>query len=231
VTQKIELQVVTGGASTARALAVDALIIAGWTGRDHVALEAHIAELEREGVARPDRTPMFYRVDPGLLTTAPAIEAVEWSSGEVEAFLLKADDELWVGAGSDHTDRQLEATSVLMSKQACPKPISTVVWRYRDVRDHWDEIELHSYRYEGDNRIIYQRGTLARNLPGAELVARFERESGSFANGTLMFCGTILAEGGIRPSRRFELELHDPVRGLTIRHAYDVLTPPKDPAR
>lgn len=41
-----------------------------------------------------------------------------------------------------------------------------------------------------------------------------------------MFCGTLAAQGGIRPAQRFELEIEDPVRGLRIRHAYDVVSLP-----
>jgi hypothetical protein len=37
------------------------LIIAGWTGRDRVAQEKHIAELEALGVRRPPSTPVYYR--------------------------------------------------------------------------------------------------------------------------------------------------------------------------
>ena len=36
------------------------LVIAGWTGRDAARVEAHVRELEAEGIPRPPRTPMFY---------------------------------------------------------------------------------------------------------------------------------------------------------------------------
>lgn len=52
------------------AVPVDTLVIAGWTGRDAAAVEAHIAELEAIGVPRPATVPCFYRVAAGLLTTA-----------------------------------------------------------------------------------------------------------------------------------------------------------------
>jgi hypothetical protein len=37
-----------------------------------------------------------------------------------------------------------------------------------------------------------------------------------------MLGGTLAARGGIRPSRRFEYELEDPVLGRRIVHGYDV---------
>ena len=40
--------------------------------------------------------------------------------------------------------------------------------------------------------------------------------------GTLMFCGTPGAIGGIRPAARFEMELHDPVLKRSLTHGYDI---------
>jgi hypothetical protein len=39
---------------------IRSLVIAGWTGRDAARVEAHVRELEAEGIPRPPRTPMFY---------------------------------------------------------------------------------------------------------------------------------------------------------------------------
>jgi hypothetical protein len=41
-----------------------------------------------------------------------------------------------------------------------------------------------------------------------------------------MFCGTLAARGGIRPSSRFSFELMDPVRNRKIAYAYDIVTLP-----
>ena len=38
-------------------IAIDQAVIAGWTGRDAAAMEAHIVELEVIGVPRPQTTP------------------------------------------------------------------------------------------------------------------------------------------------------------------------------
>jgi hypothetical protein len=62
--------------------AVKQLVIAGWTGRDVNALEAHVRELEAIGVRRPKSTPIFYRASASSLTSADSIEVVgEHSSG------------------------------------------------------------------------------------------------------------------------------------------------------
>ena len=49
------------GMLTPLTLAIDQAVIAGWTGRDPVARDKHIAELEAIGIARPASTPIYYR--------------------------------------------------------------------------------------------------------------------------------------------------------------------------
>src|ERR1700691_2047237 len=96
-----------------RAVAIRDLVIAGWTGRDRKTLAAHIAELEKMGVARPRTTPMFYRVGANLLSTAAEQDvAGTHSSGEVELVLVASEEGLLVGVGSDHTDRKVESYDV-----------------------------------------------------------------------------------------------------------------------
>src|SRR6476659_2547549 len=115
------------GPPRAANVAVEQAVIAGWTGRDAQAVEKHIKELEALGVKRPATTPIFYRVSSARLTTAPVIEAVgESSGGEVEFVLLQHGGRLWVGTGSDHTDREVEKYGVTVSKQLCDKPIASV---------------------------------------------------------------------------------------------------------
>ena len=44
------------------------------------------------------------------------------------------------------------------------------------------------------------------------LIEQFAGKAG-LAEGTLMFCGTLAAHGGVRPAEIFEFELDDPVLG------------------
>lgn len=209
----------TGG-STDADLAVDSLIIAGWTGRDPDKVEHHIQELEAIGVARPASIPAFYRVGANLVTTADRVDVLgATSSGEVEFMLLATHDGLLVGVGSDHTDRELEASSVARSKQICPKPVSRRLWRLADVQDHWDALVLSAYATNGVTRRRYQSGSVAGMLAPDRLLRKFG-PSGRLPTGTAMLCGTLPVEGDIAPADRFEVELHDPVLGRTLRHAY-----------
>jgi hypothetical protein len=214
------------GAPTPLTLAIDKAVIAGWTGRDPVARDKHIAELEAIGIARPATTPIFYRVSARRLTTADSIEVSgEDSSGEVEFVLIGWQGRIFVGLGSDHTDRKVEAYSVTVSKQMCDKPIAPVLWELEDVIGHWDRLILRSFAVIGGKRELYQEGTLDAMLPVKELIQRGFGDKG-LPDGCAMFGGTFAAKGGIRPASRFEYEFEDPVRKRSIRHAYDVVALP-----
>jgi hypothetical protein len=209
---------------------IDDAIVAGWTGRDARAVEKHIKELEALGVKRPATTPIFYRVSALRLTTAAEIEAVgTHSGGEVEFVLLQHGGRLWVGAGSDHTDRQVETYGVTVSKQMCDKPLAPAFWAFDDVAAHWDRLMLRAYVTENGERKLYQEGSVAAMLAPLDLIGRCPTPQGRMTEGagrlpenTLMFCGTLAAHGGVRPTERFEFEIADPVLGRTIAHAYSV---------
>ncbi|MDB5601321.1 MAG: hypothetical protein JWN71_3365 [Xanthobacteraceae bacterium] len=201
---------------------IERTIVAGWTGRDPVAVEKHIKELELLGVKRPATTPIFYRVSNARLTTDPTIEAIgDTSGGEVEFLMLRHGGKWWVGAGSDHTDREVEAYGVTVSKQLCEKPISPLFWAYDDVSPHWDKLLLRSYVGIGADRALYQEGPITKMMDPMALIARYV-EGGKLPDNSLMFCGTLAAIGGIRATDEFEFEIEDPVLSRKITHSYRV---------
>jgi hypothetical protein len=212
--------------TTPLTLPIDQAVIAGWTGRDPVARDKHIAELEAIGIARPASTPIYYRVAARRLTTEDSIEVSGGdTSGEVEFVLIGWQGRIFVGTGSDHTDRKVETYSVTVSKQMCDKPIAPVLWELEEVAAHWDQMILRSHAWIGGKRELYQEGTLDSMLPVEELIHR-GFGSGGLPDGCAMFGGTFAAKGGIRAASRFEFELEDPVLKRTIRHAYDVIELP-----
>jgi hypothetical protein len=219
----LSLTFVRGDDRTHSEVDVKQLVIAGWTGRDSGLVEKHIRELESLGVPRPPTTPVFYRVSASRLTCAPTIEVVgENSGGEVEFILLRAASRLWVGVGSDHTDRAAETYNVTVSKQMCEKPLAPVFWDFEEVAPHWDRLILRSWVEEDGARMPYQDGAVSSMLAPADLLARWS-EAGALDEGTLMFCGTLPAMGGVRPTGSFELALEDPVLRRKIEHRYEVL--------
>ena len=223
---RADLQSFAGTRETLDLRRVRQLVIAGWTGRDVAALEKHIRELEAIGVKRPKSTPIFYRVAASLLTLDEAIEVLgEHSSGEVECVAYSFEEGVFVGLGSDHTDRKAEAIGVSLSKQMCAKPVSPEIWRLAEVAPHWDSLILRSYIAVDGERRLYQEGTVAAMRPLDELF-RLYGVGEHLPAGTAMFCGTLAAHGGITPSQTFEMELEDPVLRRKITHGYRVKTLP-----
>lgn len=219
------------GTSIRRPLAVtpSALVIAGWTGRNQVAIEHHIAELHALGVARPSAVPLYYRGAASLLTQVDVVQALgSESSGEVEPVLFFADGEWWLTVGSDHTDREVEAYSVAVSKQMCPKPVASLAWRWSEVEAHQDLLELSSRVFENGGWVDYQKGTLQSIRPLARLRDQaFGSDPAAHQPGAFLSCGTLAALPGangraIRPAESMEMTLHDPVYGRTIVHRYQV---------
>ena len=207
---------------------INAVTIAGWTGRDPAAVEKHIRELEELGVKRPKTVPCYYTVTPELLTTASDVAMLgPDSSGEAEVVMYSLNDGLWIGLGSDHTDRRVEAYSVSVSKQLCAKPISPMLWRFDDVAKHYDQLMLKSFIVEGGKRLPYQDGLTAAMRPPLELMAGAPgAQNGRLPAGSAMFCGTLAAIGGVRPAASFEMELYDPVLKRSLKHGYSVRVAP-----
>jgi hypothetical protein len=193
-----------------------ALVIAGWTARDAAAVAHHIEELAAIGIAPPSTTPLYYRCGTALLTQAARIEVLgPDTSGEVEPMILRAAGRLWLGLGSDHTDRALERVSVAASKQVCPKPVARALWSLDVVRDRLDTMTLRAEIDEGAGWTTYQEGTLAAIRPLSELV-----EGAGLPDGGAMLCGTLAAIGGVRPAARFRAALGDPATGAEIALDY-----------
>jgi hypothetical protein len=208
--------------------AVESLVIAGWTGRDVAALEAHIKELEAIGVKRPKTVPIFYRVASSLMTTAKFIEVMaDKSSGEVEFVLFSLDDGMWLGVGSDHTDRKAETVGVTLSKQLCAKPVGTTLWRYDDVKPHWDKLVLRSFVPDGGKRRLYQEGPVT-NMRSPEELIKLYTGGDKLKPGTAMFCGTFAVHGDISYSGTFDMELEDPVLGRKLTHGYKIVSLPDE---
>ena len=200
------------------------LIVAGWTGRDGAALQHHIEELAAIGVPRPSSVPVFYRNAVTNIVQTDRLEVLgPDTSGEVEPVVVALADGLWIGLGSDHTDRKAETMGIALSKQLCGKVMGQELWRFEDVAPHWDSIIIRSYATIDGERVLYQEGPFALMRDPVDLLTRYGKP---FVAYTVVFCGTIGAKGGIRPATRFEMELEDPVLKRRMSHIYDVVSLP-----
>lgn len=200
------------------------LIVAGWTGRNRAAVEHHIEELKAIGVPPPSTTPLFYRVSPELASTdVQQYFLGDTASGEVEPMIAYDGKDLYLGTGSDHTDRAWETQSVAVSKQMCPKPIAPSAWRFMDVKGHLDQLTIKSWVRDQvtDEWRLYQDGTLAQILPLTDLLD-LSRLTDDHRTGTLsvMLCGTVPTIGTIAPAKFFRFEIADPTTAQAIVHEY-----------
>lgn len=201
-----------------------AVVIAGFTGRDRAAVQAHLAELAELGVPTPAAVPSFY-VTPGASAVQQPVLAMvsAETSGEAEAVLVFDGDDAYLTLGSDHTDRAAEAIDIALSKMACPKPLATEAWRLEEVAAHADDLVVRSWTTNDGVESLYQEGRLGELMDLNDLLGAtpFADRPDRF----VLFTGTFPALGGIRPAERFRATLEDPVRGrsLSLDYRIDVL--------
>jgi hypothetical protein len=210
----LELEVVSGNRSETLQFKVKRMINAGYVGRDRQAVADHIEELRREGVPPPPSVPMIFPVLCHNITTADKIEVVgRKTSGEVEFALLLNSGNIFVGVGSDHTDRDIERHSIIKSKQVCPNVISKQVWNYDDVKSGWDDLILQSKvkLTDGDEAILYQKAPLGSIISATELMDLVKSKMiDGMDEGLVLFSGTLpVLTNEIIYSSHFRCELID----------------------
>ncbi len=200
------------------------VINAGFTGRDQDAVRRHVEELRSHGVPCPDRTPVLYPKFAHLITTAAEIEVLgSDTSGEAEFVLLVGPDRVLVGAGSDHTDRELEKTIIEKAKLLYPNVLSVEVWDLADVREGWDDLVLRSYATAGGERTLYQEGRLGGMMAPEDLIALVRARVEGDLVGTAIYSGTLaLLAGKMICGDRFDVELRDDWRRRLLRCDYRV---------
>ena len=222
-TRELNLTLQTLAGDAPLSLTIDRLIVAGWVGKDKEALARHIEELGHLGVPAPTRTPTYMNLSPSTLTTSTEMEVVgAESSGEVECVLIKAGPRIYIGVGSDHTDRAFEKHDIPASKQMCAKPLAATVWNMDEVKDHLDEVKMRSWITTGGVRRLYQEGSLSANIDVNQILAGIPNEDQLNLDRFCIFCGTFPALGGIEIAEIFEFEMEDPVLGRRLGHHYRI---------
>jgi len=201
------------------------MINAGYVGRNQEDVRKHIEELKREGIPAPDSTPTVYPVMTRMITTADSIEVVgDKTSGEGEFVLFIDGQDIYVGVGSDHTDRELEAVSILKSKQLCFNVASRKVWPFEEVREHWDELVLSSWVKEADKKVLYQQTQLSAILAPSDLFDFVKSKvKDKNLSSTIIFSGTVaILTPEINYGDYFEVALDDPIMNRSLSCSYSV---------
>lgn len=211
------------GTVTTRDITIGRTYNLGSATRDAEEAVHHQEEVARSGVriAFDIPAPRIYPIAPWAITTATAVGVQgHRTSGEVEiVIVVDSDGEMLVGVGSDHTDRDIERMSIVWSKQACPNVLAPTLWRWRDVRDHWDDCLLWCDLDEE----AYQRCGVAIFRDPEELVRIVRERADAPPTGLVIFSGTYVSvTGELAFGEMWSFGMDDPVLDRHIAHAYRV---------
>lgn len=201
------------------------MVNAGYTRRNQGEVRRHIEELAKKGIPGPPTTPTLYPVIRRALIKDPVIEVYgRETCGEIEYVLLvERDDRIFVGVGSDHTDRKLEERDIPRAKQICPNVTGATVWPLDEVADHWDELTLCCRQVVDGTEILYQAGPLSQLIAPRELLAFVRGKAGSPLNGTVIFSGTLASlTGGFLYGSALLAELADRRLDRRLHLAYEI---------
>jgi hypothetical protein len=223
----LNLEIVTGDSSLSKPFEIHRVVNAGYVGRNRKAVQAHIDELKQLGVPAPPRVPMVFPVLCDILTTNSHIEVVgDATSGEAEFVLIFDSNEVFVGVGSDHTDRELETYSLVKSKQICANVLSVQVWPYAEVESVWDELVLRSWvkPTPTSELVLYQEAALATIISPSNLIDLVKSQLiDENLNGMVIFSGTVpLLTHETIYGAQFSAELFDPHYNRKLTCSYRV---------
>lgn len=220
----IELNIVTDQGVRPWKFDFERMVNAGYVGRNQEEVRRHIEELAAKGIPGPKKIPTLYPVIARALITDDVIEVYgEQTSGEVEYVLfIVGDEEIYVGLGSDHTDRRLEATDIPRAKQICPNLVSRNVWPLSEVEARWDDLVIRSWAVTGGEKVAYQDGRLGLIMAPRELMDFVRSRVGSL-DSMVIFSGTLgTLTGGFVHGQRFVAELVDPAVNRRLELEYEV---------
>jgi hypothetical protein len=201
------------------------VVNAGFAGRDQESISKHIEELKKQGVPTPEHTPTLYPVSPYMVTQEDFVNVLDGqTSGEAEYVLMIRDNDVYVGVGSDHTDRALEIESIPKSKQIYPNVISREIWLLEDIRDVWDQLLLRSWVIIAKEPRLYQKARLSALLPPDELLDFVQGNSRDKSlDGSLIYSGTVpLSTGEMLFGEQFEVELLNPLNQMRLTCSYRI---------
>lgn len=202
------------------------MVNAGYVGRNQDEVRRHIDELARKGIPGPKKIPTLYPVIPRTLLTDSKIEVYgNETCGEVEyVLLIENADTIYIGVGSDHTDRRLEETDIPRAKQICPNIISRRVWPLAEVVDHWDDLVIEANVVKEGEEILYQQGPLALIMDPKTLMEFVASKVAFPLENLVIYSGTLGSlTGGFVFGEQFTAKLTDPNLGRSLDLTYRIL--------
>ena len=201
------------------------MVNAGYVGKNKEEVRRHIDELAAKGIPGPKSIPVLYPVVCNVLSLEPTIEVYgNETSGEVEYVLcVVTEDEVYVGLGSDHTDRHLEETDIPRAKQICPNIMGRAVWPLAEVENHWDDLLITASVLNNGKDTLYQEGRLGLLLSPAELMSFVKSKIPGPLENLIIFSGTLgTLTGEFIFGQKFSARLIDEKLNRRIDIFYDV---------
>jgi hypothetical protein len=223
----IDLEVQTSTGMEKLHLEIARTYCLGFTIKDTAKMDRHMEEVEKIGVRRPytDQPPMIFPM--ATWSTVFGSEAeVQYrrTNGEVEIVTIDNDGELFVTVGSDHTDRKLEQVSIPWSKQVAPNVVCPVVWRWEDVKDHWDQVSMECWVVHNGEKIRYQHASVSEFWSPVEMREGIRGRVAEDKGPILFLSGTVVTDDGkFKYATEWTLSLDDPVLNRRIEHTYHVI--------
>lgn len=200
---------------------VEHLYITGYSGRDEKSTARHIEELEKNlGIKPPAKIPTIFECSRRILTSSEEIDVFgSQNSGEAEYVMVLKSGKIYIGLGSDHTDRKLESYDICRAKEIMPKVISPVLWDYEEIKEHFDEIQLVSFQKKDGEKFIYQEGTLEEILPPKRILQELVERIGEIGD-SVVFSGTIPLKDKFFYGDFFKASMVDEKLGRSISIKY-----------
>ena len=199
----------------------------GFTMRDEAKMQAHLEECYKLGIKELicDRPPLVMPISPWAVLTDDHITVQRpRSSGEVEIVtVVDADGAIYVGVGSDHTDRSLEGIDIPWGKQVAPNVVAPELWLWSDIESHWDQVSMECTVVDNGETVPYQRALVSEFWTPADMVQGTRDSVVAIEGALILFSGTVVTlEERLRFAERWTISMIDPVFDRRIDHTYDV---------
>jgi len=201
------------------------MVNAGYVGKNQEEVRRHIEELAAKGIPGPKSVPVLYPVVCNMLSLDPTIEVYgNETSGEVEYVLcVVTEDEVYVGLGSDHTDRHLEESDIPRAKQICPNLMGRTVWLLDEVEEQWDDLLMNANVVKNGKDILYQEGRLGLLLNPAELMSFVKSKIPGPLENLIIYSGTMgTLTGEFVFGQKFSAGLIDEKLNRRLEISYDI---------
>jgi hypothetical protein len=195
--------------------------------RDEAKMQAHLEECYKLGIKELicERPPLVMPISSWAVLTDTHIGVQRpKTSGEVEIVtIVDENDEIYVSVGSDHTDRSLETIDIPWSKQVAPNVVAPQMWRWNDVKDHWDDIHMESWVIDQGETVKYQEAMVNEFWTPAEMVQGLRDSVVRVPGANILFSGTVVSIGEkLRFAESWTIKMTDPVLNRVIEHTYTV---------